>query len=295
MHEPIRSDRPPRQLLPPPVHFTGRRTELAALDDMLAEAQAGEYPLVVVLTGPGGVGKTALALHWAHAMRKRFPDGELHADLAGFGGSDPVAPREVLGAFLRTLHVDTAIPAGLSELASRFRSVTADQRLLVFLDDAFTAAQVRLALPASPGCAVIVTSRHRLTGLAADGARILEVEPLTPATAVRLLARTVGDDRVDRQPDEAQSLVNLCGGLPIAVRVAAARLATRPKWSVARVVTELSDEGRRLDALSAPGQVSVLASFDLSYRRCRRTPRRCIGGSRCSRAPSSPSDRRARC
>ncbi|MBB5895671.1 ATP-binding protein [Kutzneria kofuensis] len=269
MHTAVGADRPPlpRQLLPAPVHFTGRRAELAALDDMLIEAQAGEYPLVVVLTGQGGVGKTALALQWAHARRNRFPDGELHADLAGFGGSDPVPPSEILGAFLRTLGVDPQrMPVGLSEQAALFRSVTADRKLLVFLDDAFSAAQVRLALPASPGCAVVVTSRHRLTGLAADGARILEVEPLTSAAAVRLLARTVGDDRVDRQPDQAQSLVDLCGGLPIAVRVAAARLASRPKWSVARVVTELSDERRRLDALSAPGQVSVLASFDLSYR-----------------------------
>ncbi|QUQ63300.1 tetratricopeptide repeat protein [Kutzneria sp. CA-103260] len=269
VHGTVSPDRPPRprQLLPAPMHFTGRRPELTALDEMLAEAQAGDFPLVVVLTGPGGVGKTALALHWAHAMRNRFPDGELHADLAGFGGSEPMSPREILSGFLRTMGVDPQqIPVGLSEQAALFRTMTADRSLLLCLDDAFSAAQVRLALPASPGCAVIVTSRHRLPGLAADGARVLEVEPLTSATAVQLLARTIGDDRVDRQPEQAQSLVDLCGGLPIAVRVAAARLATRPKWSVARVVTELSDERRRLDALSAPGQVSVLASFDLSYR-----------------------------
>jgi tetratricopeptide (TPR) repeat protein len=269
VHEAIRSDRPPRprQLLPAPTHFTGRRPELAALDAMLAEAAAGGYPLVVVLAGPGGVGKTALGTQWAHGLGNRFPDGELYADLAGFGGSDPTPPREILGAFLRTLGVDSPrIPVGLSEQAALFRTFTAERSLLVFLDDAYSAAQVRMALPASPGCAVVVTSRHRLPGLAADGARVLEVEPLASATAVRLLAKTVGDDRVARQPDQAQSLVDLCGGLPIAVRVAAARLATRPKWSVARVVTELSDERRRLDALSAPGQVSVLASFDLSYR-----------------------------
>ena len=257
----------PRQLLAAPAHFTGRDAELAEIDDIVSSSRSAEMPALVVLSGPGGVGKTALALRWAHSASKRFADGQLYIDLAGFSAEDPVDPGEALGQFLRALGMPAQqVPAGLREQATMFRSLTAQRSLLMLLDNAYSSAQARALLPSSPGSAVVVTSRSRLTGLVSDGARLLEVRPLRPAAAVTLLDRTVGDGRVASEPDRAATLVQMCGGLPIALRLAAARLAARPRWSVARVVAELADERGRLVTLSAQRDPSVQATFDLSYQ-----------------------------
>ncbi|WP_170185112.1 ATP-binding protein [Saccharothrix texasensis] len=261
----------PRQLLGAPAHFTDRAAELAELDEELVENRREGTRMFAVLSGPGGVGKTALALHWAHTARDRFTDGQLYVDLAGFSGSDPVPPEDALGLFLRGLGVPSReVPVEIAEQSALYRSLTADKKLLVLLDNAYSAAQVRPLAPNSPSSAVLVTSRNRLTGLVAEGARLVDVGPLGNVSAVRLLTKVVGKRRVDDDPERAEALVDMCGGLPIAVRVAAARLASRPKWSVRKVVTELSDERSRLSMLSAP-ELSVQTTFDLSYRALRPT------------------------
>jgi tetratricopeptide (TPR) repeat protein len=256
----------PRQLPASPAHFTSRNSELAALDEILADP-----PALAVLCGPGGVGKTALALHWAHLVSaERFTDGQLYVDLAGFSGLAPVDPGDALGLFLRALGVTPqGVPVELAEQAALYRSITARRTMLVLLDNAHSAAQVRTLLPASPTSAVIVTSRSRLIGLVPDGARLVEVGPLPTPDALDLLASTVGRDRVTEERQSAEDLVGMCGGLPIAVCVAAARLATRPRWSVGRVAAELADERGRLAGLSAPHGLSVQAAFDMSYRSLR--------------------------
>lgn len=269
-HNGLKAPPVPRQLLAAPLHFTNRRDELAELDRVLQASRHNGMRTFAVLSGPGGIGKTALALQWAHKVRDLFTDGQLYVDLAGFSGTTPVAPEDALGLFLRSLGVPAQeVPVELAEQAALYRSLTADKKLLVLLDNAYSAAQVRPLAPSSPSSAVLVTSRNRLTGLVAEGARLVDVGPLAKASAIRLLAKVVGK-RVDEEPDRAEALVGMCGGLPIAVQVAAARLATRPKWSVQKVLTELSDERRRLSMLSAP-ELSVQTTFDLSYRALRPT------------------------
>jgi tetratricopeptide (TPR) repeat protein len=252
----------PRQLIAPPAYFTSRNRELAAVEKALTSASMP----IVVLSGPGGVGKTALALQAAHRIRDHFPDGQLYVDLAGFSAADPIDPQDALGLFLRALGIAAeAVPIGLAEQAALFRSLTSGKSMLILLDNAYSAAQVRTLLPALPGNAVLVTSRSRLIGLVPDGARLVEVGPLPTSDAVTLLARAVGHDRVTEEHERAEQLAVMCGGLPIAVCVAAARLATRPKLSLARVTADLADERHRLAGLSAHG-LSVQAAFDVSYK-----------------------------
>ncbi|RDI33099.1 tetratricopeptide repeat protein [Lentzea flaviverrucosa] len=253
----------PRQLLPAPAHFTDRASDLAELDAMLVPGER----MLAVLTGPGGIGKTALALQWAHRGRDRFPDGQIYVDLGGFSGETPMSSEEALGLFLRSLGVaPQRVPADLAEQAALYRTLTAGKSLLVLLDNARAALQVRPLLPNSSSSAVVVTSRTRLTDLVVDGGRLLDIRPLAASSAVTLLARTLGGSRIADEQDRAEALVDLCGGLPIAVRVAAARLAARPKWSVGRVVSELADEQLRLAMLSPSNELSVQTTFDLSYR-----------------------------
>ncbi|KDN18111.1 ATP-binding protein [Amycolatopsis rifamycinica] len=256
----------PRQLPPAPSHFTSRADELAALDEVAGQDAGGQPPLAVLI-GPGGVGKTALAVTWGGRNAGRYPDGQLYADLRGFSPGTAVLPDEALGAFLRALGVaPERVPPDLAEQAALFRTMTAGRRLLVVLDNAFSAAQVRPLIPASAGCAVVVTSRLRLDGLVSEGARFLDVAPLSQPHAVELVVNAVGRTRVAGELDEVAELAVLCGRLPIALRVAAARLASRPRWQVARVVAELGDERSRLKRLSAEGEAPVAAMFDWSYR-----------------------------
>ncbi|SCL34400.1 NB-ARC domain-containing protein [Micromonospora pallida] len=252
----------PRQLPPRPAHLAGRTQEIAALS-RLTGTDAGS---VVMLCGPAGVGKSALARWWAHEVRAGFPGGQLYVDLGGYGATGPLDPGDALGAFLRALGLASEqIPGSLAERTALYRTVTADTPLLLLLDDAYSAAQVRPLLPTSASV-VLVTSRRRLTGLVADGARMVDVRPLPPADSMRLLSRVVGDVRIDREGRSAGELAELCGGLPLALTVAAGRLAARPFLSVRTMVADLADENERLTRLAGPDDVPVRTVFDVSYR-----------------------------
>ncbi|MFJ3038759.1 ATP-binding protein [Streptomyces tendae] len=252
--------------LPPLVRVIDRTRELAVLERHRVRAAREDRPVLAALSGLGGVGKTTLALSWLYALRSRFPGGQLHADLGAQSSDGPEHPAEVLARFLRALGVPAQqVPARLPERAALYRSLTAIRRLVVLLDDAATAAQVRPLLPAG-GNVTAVTSRRRLPGLTVDGCCPVHLEPLAPEAAVELLADTLSDGRVDEQPEDARALVELCAGLPLAVRVAGARLATRPGRRIGTMVRALGEERRRLEALAIDGDHDVLATLDVSYR-----------------------------
>jgi hypothetical protein len=253
----------PRQAPAPPAHFVARRPEITELD-RLAGSRPG--PALIVLTGVGGVGKSALALSWAQQRDARFPDGQLYTNLGAFDPAGPVTPAEALGRMLQSLGVlPQHLPASVNEQAALFRSLSAGKRMLILLDDAVSAAQVKPLLPTSEGCVVVVTSRWRLGGLLADGARFLTVEPLSRPAAEELLHRVIGSDRTAEDPDATSALARLCGGLPIALVMTAACLVTRPLWPVSRAVDELSEERLRLPTSDPASDLSVQGVFDLSY------------------------------
>lgn len=259
----------PAQLPADVADFTGREALTTRLR-MLLDNRSGPGPAgdgdavtVVVVTGPGGVGKTALAVHVAHRVRDLFPDGQLWVDLGG-AGPFPLDPGEVLDRFLRGLGVDrAAVPDGLEERGALYRTLLADQRVLVVLDNAAGEAQVRPLLPGGNRCGVVITSRTLLAGLA--GAVGVGLEVLPEAAALELLGRVAGTRRVAAEPDAAEAIVRACGCLPLAVRIAGSRLATRPGWPLARLAARLDDEQRRLNELVA-GDLGVRASLALSYR-----------------------------
>ncbi|MFD9776125.1 helix-turn-helix domain-containing protein [[Kitasatospora] papulosa] len=229
-----------------PRGFHGRAAELAAL----ARAADSDAPVCLVV-GPAGVGKTALVVHWAHHGRAGFPDGLLYADLRGFCDTSEPTLVEVLREFLSALGVAHGrIPESANGAAALFRSLTADRRLLVVLDNARDSQQVRPLLTSGRRCVTVVTSRHRLPGLiVTDTARLVAVDVFDPQDGTMLLAEVLGGERVRAEPAAARRLAELCGGLPLALRVAAARLAQRPSWSLAAMAAELSDESRRLSLL----------------------------------------------
>ncbi|MBE1496342.1 tetratricopeptide (TPR) repeat protein [Amycolatopsis lexingtonensis] len=252
-----------------PAYFTSRGDELDELDRIAGAVDGVPGPVapVAVIVGPGGVGKTALAITWAARNADLFPDGQLYVDLRGFSPESAALPQEVLAAFLRALGIEPGnVPARLAEQVTLFRTLTAGRRLLVLADNAASAAQVRPLVPAEAGCMLVVTSRLRLDGLFSEGAQFVELDPLPHAHAVELLVRTVGRQRVAGQQQDVLDLVRLCGRLPIALRIAGARLASRPRWSVSRVVAELRDEHSRLSRLSADGDPLVASTFDWSYQ-----------------------------
>ncbi|WP_406286143.1 BTAD domain-containing putative transcriptional regulator [Streptomyces sp. NBC_00209] len=237
----------PADLLPrAPRGFHGRGAELTAL----SRAAAGEAPVCLV-TGPAGVGKTALALHWARRTPAAFPDGRLFADLRGFGDTAEPTPLEVLREFLLALGVaPRRVPESMAGAAALFRSLTDRLSLLVVLDNARDSAQVRPLLPGGADCVTLVTSRHRLDGLiASDAAVPVPVDILEPTDGTALLAGVLGEERVLAEPVAARRLAELCGGLPLALRVTAARLAGRPQWTLAAMAGELADERSRLSYL----------------------------------------------
>lgn len=257
----------PRQLRSSPAHFTDREAELAELESIVANSRDRSGPALAVISGAGGVGKSALALRWLHATIDRFPDGQLYVDLGSENTEGPVLLSSVLGRFLRAFGVaGDRVPADVGEAAALFRSMTADKRVAVLVENAVSAAQVRTLLPASSASVVVVASRWRLGGLAMDGAGFVSLVPLAARAGAEMLARTVGDSRVSREPDAVVRLVELCGGLPIALSIAGARLTMRPQWPVARVVRDLADEQRRLLVLSVDQDVSMYGVFDLSYQ-----------------------------
>lgn len=276
----------PCQLPPDVPEFTGRDGIARDLEALFRRGQAGNALTVVTIAGTAGVGKTALAVHMAHRLRDVCPDGRLFVNLGGT--SDQRAdPAEVLARFLRALGVPgTEIPEGAEERAEIFRERLADRRMLVLLDNAADEGQIRLLLPGGSGNAVLVTSRSRLTGL--SGARQVGLDVLAPEDAVGMVARIVGTDRVPAGAAAAGELVGLCGRLPLALRIAGARLAARPHWTLERMVGRLADERRRLDEL-AHGDLEVRASLSLGYRHLDQGARRLFHLLGMLRAPDFPS------
>ncbi|MFD3927150.1 BTAD domain-containing putative transcriptional regulator [Streptomyces sp. NPDC058614] len=253
--------------------FAGRSGELDRLHALLAPARAPGTANTVVISaigGAAGIGKTALAVHWAHQVRDRFPDGQLYVNLHGFDHDrQPLEPGEALELLLRGLGLAASeIPPHPEAQGRVFRTLLGDRRLLLLLDNAASADQVRPLLPGSPTCCVLVTSRNRLGDLVAhDGAHALPVDLLQPDEARALLSRTLGTDRVDDDKHAVDELIRLCGSLPLALRVAAARLAGDPALRTADLVAEMT-EGNRLEALEPDGDANspLRTAFSVSYR-----------------------------
>ncbi|WP_331763015.1 tetratricopeptide repeat protein (plasmid) [Streptomyces sp. NBC_01590] len=261
----------PRQLPAAVGGFAGRRAELRLLDGLPDDAAAGPGPAICVIAGTAGAGKTTLALHWAHRAAPHFPDGQLYVNLHGFApATGPMPPGEAIRGFLEALSVaPERIPDSLEARAALLRTETAGRRLLFVLDNAGDAAQVRPLLPGSAGCAVVVTSRSQLAGLAVtDGALLLSLDVLPREEARELLVARLGTDRVAAEPEPVAELIDLCARLPLALAVTAARAAGRPGFALSAVVAELRDAKGRLEALDAgEGVSSVRAVFSWSYRR----------------------------
>lgn len=253
----------PRQLPSAPHSITGRDRELASLEAISAAGRRSSAAVICTVSGTAGVGKTALALHWAHHIAARFPDGQLYVNLRGFDRQRVVTnPLEALRGFLDALGIPAhAIPADLDGQAALYRSVVADKRMLVVLDNARDAEQVRPLLPASPGCLVLVTSRARLAGLVAtEGARPLTLDVLTASQARQLLEARIGSDRVRHEPEALDEIVGLCAGLPLALVIVAARAACHPQFTLAALAGELRDSRARLDALAGDDQATDVRS-----------------------------------
>ncbi|MBN6039989.1 tetratricopeptide repeat protein [Amycolatopsis sp. 195334CR] len=268
---PVASVPPPRQLPREGTHFTGRAAELSKLDTLLGNAGSARSSTVLIsaIAGAPGIGKTSLAVHWAHRVRDRFPDGQLYVNLRGYDASPPLSADHVLDAFLRALGLPAErIPQDADAKASVYRSFLAERRMLVLLDNAATPDQIRPLLPNEPRCLVVVTSRSRLSGLVArDGAHRISLDLLTPDEANRLLRGIIGQDRIDQEPVAVAELAHRCAYLPLALRIAAERVASRPRNTVAELVHELADERQRLDVLAADDDEStaVRTVFSWSY------------------------------
>jgi DNA-binding SARP family transcriptional activator/Tfp pilus assembly protein PilF len=256
--------RVPAQLPADVADFTGREANLEQLRAAMSDAGRRDNPAVAVavVAGAPGLGKTALAVHAAHALRRDFPDGQLYVSLRG-GSEQPVPPDEVLARFLRDLGVDGArIPVDAEERAALYRTRLAERQMLIVLDDARNAAQVRPLLPGSGSCAVIVTSRHRLSDLA--GSRLIDLDVLDDPEATELFVRIIGAERADAEPDAVRDVVAICAGLPLAIRIAGARLAARRGWKIRSLANRLADQRRRIDELTA-GDLAVRACFQVSF------------------------------
>ena len=258
----------PAQLPPDIPGFVGRVPELTRLRDLVRNRNqaAGAALAVVALSGAAGIGKTALAVHAAHELKSHFVDGQFHIDLQGYDARQRLQPSQVLDRFLRALGVrNELIPSSLEERASLYRSLLADKRVIVILDNASSPQQVRLLLPGTANGLVLITSRDRLTGLVAThNAQILGLDILHETAAVEMLARTAGPERTDCVGESAIAVVNLCGRLPLAMRIAGARLAARPDITIEHYVEQLASTRDRLSELYAD-DVSVRVSFSLSY------------------------------
>ncbi|KMO96689.1 hypothetical protein ACS04_16770 [Streptomyces roseus] len=251
--------------LPPGIpDFTGRERELAEVLEACRQ-DAGEGPRVVAIDGMGGCGKTSLAVRTAYQLAEEYPDGQLYADLRGFTpGEKPQRPAATLGGLLRTLGVPAdSIPDDEAGLIGLWRATLTGRRLLLLFDNALDAGQVLPLLPSATECLVLVTSRARLLDL--DGADWISLGVMEPGESRVMLGEILGDSRVAREPEAAAELADLCGHLPLALRLAVARLRNRPRWTVRYLVERLEDETRRLDELSA-GERSVAATLSLSYK-----------------------------
>ncbi|MEU0334043.1 BTAD domain-containing putative transcriptional regulator [Streptomyces sp. NPDC006193] len=261
---PPKLEQPPRTLPYDLPDFTGREAELGRI------VAAGRAPgrgaaRLLGIDGMGGSGKTALAVHAAHRLAEDYPDGQLFVDLRGFSpGEKPQEAGTVIDSLLRSLGVpDDRMPDGLERRITLWLNVCAQRRLLLVLDNAVDAAQIRPLLPASESCLVLITSRIRMLDL--DGVEWISLELLSGDDSAALLTRTLGEERTAGEPRAAAALVQLCGGLPLALRITAARLRNRPRWTIQYLVDRLADETRRLHELSA-GERSVEATLRLSYQ-----------------------------
>jgi DNA-binding SARP family transcriptional activator len=257
----------PEQLPADVADFTGRDEQVKRLCDLLAGAVPGTSGdpgavRIAVVAGAGGLGKTSLAVHAAHRVRRKFPDGQLYVDLFG-ATPNPVPAGDVLARFLRDLGVDGRdIPVDEAERAARYRTTLARRRMLVVLDNARDAAQVRPLLPGTASSAVLVTTRSRLPDLAST--KLVDLNVLDDAEALKLFIKVVGEERPAAEPEATAELLDACAGLPLAIRICAARLATRSGWTIQAMADRLRDVHRRLDEMRA-GDLAVRASFQVSF------------------------------
>jgi DNA-binding SARP family transcriptional activator/tetratricopeptide (TPR) repeat protein len=258
----------PAQLPPDVSVFTGRSAELRKLDALLTPGERTTAVVVSAIAGTPGVGKTALAVHWAHRVRESFVDGQLYVDLRGYGPGPPVRPLDALTGFLQTLgKPQEQLPTEMDVASAMYRTLLAGKQMLVVLDNANHPDHVRPLLPASPDCLVLITSRDALTGLSAvDGARQITLDVLTEFEACDLLTKVIGEARAAAEPEEVQALARICAYLPLALRIAAASLVSRPRRSIADYVRELS-EANRIAYLEVEGdpKASLRVAFDSSY------------------------------
>jgi DNA-binding SARP family transcriptional activator len=258
----------PRQLPNVPYYLCGREDELTNLNALLDEHVGTPSPTVAAVTGMGGIGKTALAVYWAGQVADRFPDGQLYADMRGFAPSgSPASPTEVVQRFLAAFGVpDAEMPSDFDSQITLLRSVLAAKKVLVMLDNARNAEQVRPVLPGTSGCFVLVTSRNRLTGLVASpGARPLPLDPLTEEHSRMLFAHALGEEPVANEACAVHDIVNLCGGIPLALCNAVAQAAARPQAPLAEMATAMRDEYGLLDALETRDETtSMRAVFSWS-------------------------------
>jgi DNA-binding SARP family transcriptional activator/tetratricopeptide (TPR) repeat protein len=255
----------PAQLPADIADFTGRDEQVKRLSDLLSGIGASGDPgavRIAVVAGSGGLGKTSLAVHAAHRVRRRFPDGQLYVDLLGATAA-PLLPGDVLARFLRDLGVDGRdIPVDEDERAARYRTTLARRRMLVVLDNARDAAQVRPLLPGSASSAVLVTTRSRMPDLAST--KLVDLNVLDDDEALKLFVKVVGAERAEAEPEATAELLDACAGLPLAIRICAARLVTRSGWTIRAMAGRLTDEHRRLDEMRA-GDLAVRASFEVSF------------------------------
>lgn len=265
----VGGDYVPRELPPDDPGFIGRAEQLRTLDDMLDHSDRSQAVVITSVSGTAGVGKTALAVHWGHRVAHRFPDGQLYVDLRGYDPDQPMPPAEALSGFLRTFGLsESAIPPTLEQRATRFRTFAANRRMLILLDNAKSAEQVRPLLPGHGGCFVLVTSRDAVPSLAIrHGARRIEIDLLTSAEAVDLLRTQLGP-RVDVEVEAAAELIRQCARLPLALRMVSELAIARSGEKLAELTAELGDERQRLDVLDASGdaRTALRAVFSWSYR-----------------------------
>jgi hypothetical protein len=242
--------------------FTGRAEQVDWLLARLADSRAAQALVVSSIGGMGGIGKTTLAVHVGHLVESRFPDGQLFVSLRG-ADAEPLDPHDVLGGFLRQLgYAREAMPGDTEERAALYRSLLADRKMLILLDDALDSDQVRPLLPGGPGSMVLVTMRQRLNDL--DGASHLHLDVLPQDAAAELFERIVGAGRVRAEPAAAREVLALCAGLPLAVRLAGGRLAARPNWRVGDLAERLRATARRLDGFDL-GSRGLRAIFEVGY------------------------------